>query len=442
MINKTFGSVCSGIEAAHFAFSPLGLKQIWSSEISTFPSLLLKKYYPDVPNLGNMIHLPDYIRSGKVDAPDIFCGGTPCQAFSLAGWKNGLEDERGLLTMKFIEIADAIDEVRINNGKEKSIILWENVEGVLNDKTNAFGNFIGGLSGCETEIYPPGKWPKAGFFEGLTRRVAWRVLDSKYFGLPHQRKRLYVVATDKNCHPDNILFEIGNPENYSNLYNSKQKLDKAAGLFDNQLNVNQTVFVKDGVKFEFFRDYTDCLYAAYGTKWNGNAAAYNGSLYVSQDDRIRRLIPEECELLMGFPKGYTDIDGARHTNRYQGVGNSWAIPVISWIGKRFKLSTEPPAKKWKNLVKPTETNSGEYYSLGGIIQISSSSFLNTSPASNNPVPGDLYNIACKNELDKFYISSKACRGILRRKEERNLNMNPRLKELMEIQAGYALVEQK
>lgn len=428
----TFGSVCSGIEAAHFAFSPLGYQQVWSSETAKFPSNLLNHYYPDVPNLGDMVGVAELIKSGKVVAPDVFCGGTPCQAFSLAGWKNGLDDDRGLLTMKFIEIADTIDKVRKKLELNSSVILWENVEGVLNDRTNAFGNFIGGLSGHDHEIVTKGKWPKAGFYEGPTRRIAWRVLDSKFFGLPQQRKRLYVVATDKSSHPDRILFDLGNPQNSGDFYNSKNNF---ADLFSQFEEDNNLCFEKQGVHFEFFRDYTDCLYAAYGTKWNGNAAAYNGSLYVAQNNKLRRLIPEECELLMGFSKGYTDIDGAKHTTRYQAVGNSWAIPVVKWIGERFSLNTSIFSNNWKSMIRTEKLKSGgKYFNLGDVYPLSNGLYLNTSMAPNTPIPGNLYEVAQTNNLDKFYLSAKACRGILRRKEERDLNMNPRLEEIMKMQA--------
>ena len=97
------------------------------------------------------------------------------------------------------------------------------------------------------------------------------------------------------------------------------------------------------VAYKTFRDYTDCLYSSYGTKWNGNAAAYNGSLYVVQDDNIRRLSPLECERLMGFPDNFTNIpckgkpsppDG----RRYKALGNSMAVPVMQWIGKRIEAA--------------------------------------------------------------------------------------------------------
>ena len=73
-----FGSVCSGIEAASVAWNPLGWEAAWLAEIEPFPSAVLKHHYPDVPNLGDMTALPERIRSGEVEAPDLFCGGTPC----------------------------------------------------------------------------------------------------------------------------------------------------------------------------------------------------------------------------------------------------------------------------------------------------------------------------------------------------------------------------
>ena len=99
------------------------------------------------------------------------------------------------------------------------------------------------------------------------------------------------------------------------------------------------------VAYKTFRDYTDCLYSSYGTKWNGNAAAYNGSLYVVQDDNIRRLSPLECERLMGFPDNFTNIPwkgkpSSPDGRRYKVLGNSMAVPVMHWIGKRMMDAKE------------------------------------------------------------------------------------------------------
>ena len=144
---KTVGSICSGIEAASVAWEPLGLSFKWFSEIADFPSRVLSEKYPNIANVGDMNNIPEMLISGEIEAPDLLCGGTPCQAFSLAGRQNGLEDDRGNLTLKFVDIVNANDTIRINKGHSRSIVFWENVEGVLTDKTNAFGCLISSLAG-------------------------------------------------------------------------------------------------------------------------------------------------------------------------------------------------------------------------------------------------------------------------------------------------------
>ena len=205
-----FGSVCSGIEAASVAWHPLGWKAAWLSEIEKFPCALLAHHYPDVPNLGDMTTLPNRIRSGEVVAPDVFCGGTPCQAFSVAGLRKSLDDARGNLSLTFCEIADAIDQVRLIQQSHPSIVFWENVPGVLNTKDNAFGCFLGALAGEDDALVPPGgRWTNAGFIDGPQRAVAWRVLDAQYFGVAQRRRRVFVIASARNdFDPAAVLFEF------------------------------------------------------------------------------------------------------------------------------------------------------------------------------------------------------------------------------------------
>ena len=205
-----FGSVCSGIEAASVAWGPLGWKAAWLSEIEPFPSAVLAHHYPDVPNLGDMTLLPERILSGEVEAPDVFCGGTPCQAFSVAGLRNSLDDARGNLSLVFCEIANAIDKVRSVQQSNPCIIFWENVPGVLSTKDNAFGCFLGALAGEDDALIPPGgRWTNAGFIDGPKRAVAWRVLDAQYFGVAQRRKRVFVVASARaDFDPAAVLFEF------------------------------------------------------------------------------------------------------------------------------------------------------------------------------------------------------------------------------------------
>ena len=204
-----FGSVCSGIEAASVAFGSLGWRAAWLSEVEPFPCAVLAHHYPDVANLGDMTTIARRVFTGEVEAPDVLCGGTPCQAFSVAGLRESLSDERGNLTLKFVELADAIDFVRGRRGDQPAIVFWENVPGVLSTKDNAFGCFLAGLAGEDEPLQPPGeKWGNAGAVYGPTRAIAWRTLDAQYFGLAQRRRRVFVVASARSdFDPATILFE-------------------------------------------------------------------------------------------------------------------------------------------------------------------------------------------------------------------------------------------
>lgn len=415
---KTVGSICSGIEAASVAWEPLGIHFDWFSEIAPFPSRVLAEKYPSVPNLGDMNDIPDLILHGKITAPDLICGGTPCQAFSLAGWQNGLNDDRGNLTLKFVDIIESNDTVRLSAGKSRCQVFWENVEGVLTDKTNAFGCLVSSLAGLEDVLtVKGGRWPNAGLIRGRIRNVAWRVLDAKYFGLPQQRRRLYVIAGGKDFNPEDVLFEVHE--------NDFPEYPKFPLTFD-----------KDNHHFEVFREYTDCLYSAYGTKWNGNAAAYNGSLFVVQDQRIRRLSPLETERLMGFPDNYTNLPNAKKTNRYQGTGNSWAVPVVRWIGNRlineFKLNISLDAHTFALTPRAINISDTEiFYNFGkDIVALDDGVGLNCTAIPEKCSFASMEDIVSPDAPDDIYISPVGCFGIVRRKTERNLKINPRLEEVL------------
>lgn len=417
---KTFGSVCSGIEAASFVLEPMGVKPLWLSEIEDFACRFLANKYSHIPNKGDMNDLPQMLLDEKIAAPDLLCGGTPCQAFSLAGLKNGLDDHRGQLTLKYIDILNVIDSIRKAQGKHPACFLWENVEGVLTDKTNAFGCFIAGLAGYEEPIVVS-KWPNAGIVHGKTRNVAWRVMDAKYFGLPQQRRRLYVVGGGKDFYPENVLFEIG--DIIADPY--KVEGNDSLSLFDviNTKPIIPTELTKviNDNEIEIFRTYTDCLYAAYGTKWNGNAAAFNGSLFVAQNGRLRRLSNIECERLMGFPDNYTSIAGATLTNRYHSAGNSWAVNVIRWLMERLVNDTiTTPSSQFGNgvtLLKDFTPVRGGYY-------------LNASVYNSDYNLVNFLDYIDTNPDEQIYISKTGCAGILRRKNERNAGMNKRLEQVL------------
>ncbi|HBV5296352.1 TPA: DNA cytosine methyltransferase, partial [Klebsiella oxytoca] len=204
-----YGSICSGIEAATVAWEPLGWKAAWFSEIEAFPSAVLQERWPEVVNLGDMTKIAAAVRAGEVQAPDVMVGGTPCQAFSIAGLRNGLADARGQLTLSYVELANAIDDKRIERGEEEAIFVWENVPGVLTSHDNAFGCFLAGLAGESCELEPSGgKWSHSGCVYGPQRTIAWIVKDAQYFGVAQRRKRVFVVASArKGFDPGQVLFE-------------------------------------------------------------------------------------------------------------------------------------------------------------------------------------------------------------------------------------------
>jgi len=206
----TYGSVCSGIEAASVAWHSLGWKASWLSEIEPFPSAVLAHHYPEVPNLGDMTLIAAQVKSGKVHAPDVLVGGTPCQAFSVAGLRKGLDDKRGQLTLAYVELANAIDSARLIRGEPPCVVAWENVPGVLSSKDNAFGCFLAELAGEDSELQPSGKkWSNAGCVYGPQRAIAWRVLDAQYFGVAQRRKRVFVIASAiSGFDPAAVLFEF------------------------------------------------------------------------------------------------------------------------------------------------------------------------------------------------------------------------------------------
>lgn len=208
MKDITYGSVCSGIEAVSVAWVDLNLKPIWFSEIEPFPCAVLAHHYPTIPNHGDMTTLPDRILSGEIEAPDILVGGTPCQAFSVAGLRNSLNDDRGNLTLVFVRILNAINTIRRRRGLPDAIVLWENVPGVLSTRDNAFGCFLAALLGESKELVPTGgRWTGAGIVRSDEREIAWRILDAQYFGVPQRRRRVFLVAGNRDRRIAEILFE-------------------------------------------------------------------------------------------------------------------------------------------------------------------------------------------------------------------------------------------
>jgi len=156
-------SICSGIEAASVAWHDLGWTPVAFSEIEPFPCAVLQHRFPNVPNYGDMTKYKEWKLN---DTIDILVGGTPCQAFSVAGLRKGLADPRGNLTLTFLGMVEHF---------RPRWVIWENVPGVLSERTGAFGSFLGGMG-------------------QLGYGWAYRVLDAQYFGVAQRRRRVFVVG--------------------------------------------------------------------------------------------------------------------------------------------------------------------------------------------------------------------------------------------------------
>lgn len=183
-------SLFSGIEAATQAFSPLGWNALAFSEIDKFPSAVLKHHYPDIPNLGDVTKYKEW----PGYAVDLICGGSPCQDYSIAGLRLGMDGHRGQLTLTFVECLAWY---------RPTWFIWENVVGVLSsNRGRDFARLLGDLTGQKIGV-PSGGWKNSGIIPGISDAygVAYRVLDAQHVrtrrfphAVPQRRRRVFVVG--------------------------------------------------------------------------------------------------------------------------------------------------------------------------------------------------------------------------------------------------------
>jgi len=427
-----YGSVCSGIEAATMAWHPLGWEAQWFSEIEPFPSAVLQHHYPNTPNLGDMtlIHSNPIFNETTID---VLVGGTPCQSFSVAGLRKGMEDSRGNLALEFCRIADKA---------KPQWIVWENVPGVLSSNGGKdFGSLLGALG-------------------ELGYGFAYRILDAQHFGVAQRRRRVFLIGYLGDWRPAAaVLFE--SESLCRNIAESRSKREKVArkveasvvnhsesgewwdggqtaaslttrchdqympdkGHFSAVIqneemkwlppNDSETIGTLQARDYKGFcnQDMTDgrglvvsettalCFKIRGGVAENsgkqggvpGKSAGkgylgseeksftiatspdqwlfedkgvavdmYNMSINEKtsqtlsssasdinhtggtiQNAKVRRLTPVECERLQGFPDNFTNIPYRKKEEspdgpRYKAMGNSMAVPVMAWIGKRIQ----------------------------------------------------------------------------------------------------------
>jgi DNA (cytosine-5)-methyltransferase 1 len=339
-------SLFSGIEAASAAWEPLGWHPKAFAEIAPHSCKVLAHRWPHVPNLGSVL-ADDFIDRAKAACPypDILVGGSPCQAFSFGGKRESLGDARGQLTLRYVEIADALDP---------RFLIWENVDGVLHTKDNAFGCFLAGLVGLSTPLYPgrPGdRWPCAGVVAGPKRVVAWRVLDGQHFGVPQRRRRVFLLAGRRGdqVHPGSVLLEPEVPRRVAQTLVEKggktSTLDELDGRHGSLGDL-----ISGAIPTPCFWDggqVAACLDSSQISKGQMLPEKRRFPVVIVPDGRtdsgfsLRRLTPDECEKCFGFMPGHGAYKAKTpEAPRNFSTGNSIAVPVLAWIGRRLKKSYE------------------------------------------------------------------------------------------------------
>lgn len=378
-------SLFSGIEAASVAWEPLGWEPVAFCEVDEFPSAVLAYRWPDVPNLGDITKVDWSDFNERYGAVDVIVGGSPCQSFSVAGKREGLSGESGLM----FEYIRAVREVR------PRWFVWENVPGALSsEKGAAFGELL-------TEM------------DGLGYGLAWRVLDAQFARVPmwdgdgsltgwfgpvaQRRRRVFLVGSLGDQRAAEVLFESDSLRwDHPSSREKRQELARAAkqrsaeGGCDSCLAFDTTQITSpqngnnpqfgdpchplcaaghtptvvmasgqanaeieyDMTPAQAARQYKDpqivCIAddnanAAIDFDMCGSLKVGGSNPIVADEYTVRRLTPMECERLQGFPDGHTKIpyrgkpaEECPDTPRYKALGNSFAVPVVAWIGRRIE----------------------------------------------------------------------------------------------------------
>ena len=309
----------------------------WSAEIDPFASAVLAARHSS-RNLGDVTNL-----EAEIEPIDLLVFGSPCQAFSVAGKRAGLDDPRGDLTLVGLAIAGRV---------RPRWLVWENVPGVLSiDGGRTFGAVLGIMG-------------------QLGYGFAYRVLDAQHFGVPQRRRRVFVVG----CLGDwraaaAVLFEreslSGNPppsreagegiarpiaagsergSGYRNDADTADNLIASTGEISHCLNAGG--MGRQDYETETLIAFTQnqagdvlCGEIMHSLATNQNATGRNAA-NVATPLAVRRLTPRECERLQGFPDDFTLVQyrgkPAADGPRYKALGNSMAVPVIGWILERIR----------------------------------------------------------------------------------------------------------
>jgi DNA (cytosine-5)-methyltransferase 1 len=306
IVNYSHASFFSGIGGFDLGFEAAGIRSVSQCELDPFCLTVLRKNYPDVPKFQDIRKLDGSV----IPAADIWSGGFPCQDVSLArmGPRPGLAGKR---TGLFLDFARLLKE------RSPRIVLLENVAGLLSSNN---GTDFAVVTQTLAE---------------LGYSVGWRVLNSQHFGVPQSRQRVFIVGCYRDRDgPLQILFE---PERRAgNSQKNRPHGEKPLSPF-------KEIIRGAGKENPVFQKIAYCLYATSarhtGTDWSRT--------YVSYPDQgeVRRLTPPECEGVMGFPPGWTQVDelaseADEDSARYHALGNAVTPPVVAVLARRIRCYLE------------------------------------------------------------------------------------------------------
>lgn len=294
-------SFFSGIGGLDLGLERAGFEVRFHCEIKPFCRTILRERWPEMPLHDDIRTLDD----AKIPKADVWAAGFPCQDLSLArmGPRSGLRGSQSGLFHEFM---------RLVRGCTPRAIILENVHGLLS--SHGGRDFTVVLKALDELGYG----------------VAWRVLNSKDFGVPQQRRRVYIVAMHRDWQGSGeVLFESQCGD--GNIKKGGQNGQKSASLF-------QTV-IGNTRRGPLVKSLAHCVYAESarhtGTDWSRNYVWY-------PDGRVRRFTPNEVEQVQGFPVDWTlptHVDERQADRidslRYHAVGNAVTPPVAQWVGERL-----------------------------------------------------------------------------------------------------------
>ena len=301
-------TACSGIGAPEHAWRDLPFDFVGCSEIEAFPSAVLEHHYPNVKNYGDMNNYKDWNLNGA--NVDVLAGGPPCQSYSVAGKRQGMDSENGNLSLVFIRMAAHF---------KAKFILFENVPGLL---TSSRGRDFSALL-------------KA--FRQCGYSLAYRILDAQY-SLPQRRKRLFIIGClgEDWRYPAAVLFKPeglpgDSPKSQGAGENITADAENSSGItvYENHATDSRVKEV----------DVCPTVTRRWGSGGNNTPLVLH-----HKSNLIRKITVEEAEELMGFKRGYTNIKfkgkPAANSQRYMALGNSMCVPLIKWIGQRILMVEE------------------------------------------------------------------------------------------------------